>query len=148
MAGEEDAREDGRSTCHNSKSKGQITSFNIVISTDLCWHKYDNNCHDVMLCISSVMGSLIFDFHFQVVRVNRQFNVIYVRGAVPGHTNTYVRVTDARRKVHETPPPFPTYFPETDDEGAEPSREWEEFSSVRLPDDGSLDFPNRYANKD
>lgn len=82
-------------------------------------------------------------FFFQVVRINRQFNVIYVRGAVPGHKNTFVRVTDAKRKPHTSPPPFPTYFPELDLE----ARDEEEFSSVQHPYDNSLYFPNKYTDK-
>jgi large subunit ribosomal protein L3 len=73
----------------------------------------------------------------KVVRVNHQFNVVYVRGAVPGHRNTYVRVTDAKRKPHMTPPPFPTFYPELD--GGHLKEE--EFSSVHLPHGNSLDFP-------
>ena len=80
-----------------------------------------------------------------MVRINQPFNVLYVRGAVPGHENTFVRVTDARRKPHLTPPPFPSYYPELDgrEEGGE--EEEEQFSSVHLPHSGSIDYPNRYA---
>ncbi len=40
-------------------------------------------------------------------RINYKYGVIYVHGPVPGHTNTIVRLTDARRK----PPPFQAPFP-------------------------------------
>jgi large subunit ribosomal protein L3 len=83
----------------------------------------------------------------QVVRVNQRFGVMYVRGAVPGHKNTFVRVTDARRKPHTAPPPFPTHYPELDNEGAGLREEGEEFSSVRLPQEDSLHFPDRYARE-
>lgn len=80
----------------------------------------------------------------QVFRINHRFNVIYVCGAVPGHTNTFVRVTDARRKPHTSPPPFPTFFPDLDS-----PREEEEFADadVHLSHHDSLDFPNKVANK-
>jgi len=46
-----------------------------------------------------------------VLRINHAFDVLYVSGAVPGHKMQYVRVTDARRSPHTSPPPFPTYIP-------------------------------------
>jgi len=44
--------------------------------------------------------------------VNHKYNVIYVKGPVPGHTNAYIRVTDARFKKPFTEAPFPTFIPE------------------------------------
>lgn len=72
----------------------------------------------------------------QVHRINHKFGVIYVCGAVPGHTNTFVRVTDAKRKPHTSPLPFPTYLPDQD--GPRPE---EEYADIHLPHDSSLDFP-------
>jgi large subunit ribosomal protein L3 len=91
-------------------------------------------------------GKRVTTPNLQVVRINQQFNVLYVRGAVPGHENTFVRVTDARRKPHLTPPPFPTYYPELDvrEEGGEGE---EQFSSIHLPHSGSIEYPNRYADQ-
>ena len=77
--------------------------------------------------------------------MNQRFNVVYVRGAVPGHRNTFVRVTDARRKPHVTPPPFPTFYPELDRQECE--GEGERYSSVHLPESDSLEYPNRYASR-
>ena len=89
-------------------------------------------------------------FIFRLCEINQRFNVIYVRGAVPGHGNTFVRVTDALRRPHVTPPPFPTYFPQLDGRGEEvegEEREGEDFFSVHLPQSGSVEYPNRYAGR-
>ena len=88
-----------------------------------------------------------------MVRVNPRFNVIYVTGCVPGHRNTFVRVTDAIRKPHETPPPFPTHFPELagaaeeeeEEEEAVGEGEGEGFAAVHIPHLASIEYPNRYA---
>ena len=34
--------------------------------------------------------------------------MLYVTGAVPGHKNSVVRITDAKRRQHECPGPLPT----------------------------------------
>ena len=85
-----------------------------------------------------------------MVRVNPRFNVIYVTGCVPGHRNTFVRVTDAIRKPHENPPPFPTHFPELagaaeEEEEEEAVGEGEGFAAVHIPHLASIEYPNRYA---
>ena len=50
-----------------------------------------------------------FSLFFQKVwRINHRFGVLYVNGAVPGHKNSVVRVTDAKRRQHECPGPLPT----------------------------------------
>ena len=41
------------------------------------------------------------------------------QGCVPGATNSIVRVTDAIKKTHEVPPPFPTYAPRDGEEPGE-----------------------------
>ena len=56
----------------------------------------------------------------KVLRINTRYNVIYVSGRIPGHVNTFVKITDAlRRKICiETDEdekkqigPFPTFYP-------------------------------------
>ncbi|KNC84210.1 50S ribosomal protein L3 [Sphaeroforma arctica JP610] len=49
--------------------------------------------------------------NLRVYRVEPRHNAIYVIGAVPGHKETYVRITDSRRKEFLQPPPFPTHIP-------------------------------------
>lgn len=44
--------------------------------------------------------------------MNHEHNVVYVKGPVPGHTNTYVRITDARMKPNFTEAPFPAVLPD------------------------------------
>lgn len=44
----------------------------------------------------------------KIWRINHRFGVLYVNGAVPGHKNSVVRVTDAKRRPHECPGPVPT----------------------------------------
>jgi len=61
----------------------------------------------------------------QIMRINMKYNVIYVRGSVPGPKNSIVYIFDTRlplRKLKEAPP-HPTYF---------------------LPEDGSLPFEDEY----
>jgi len=72
------------------------------------------------------MGSFL-----QVYRINHVFNVLYVKGQVPGHDGQYVKLRDGLWKPHssERPPPFPTYFSSKDHTLPE-----EEFSDdVQLP---------------
>ncbi|XP_046464128.1 39S ribosomal protein L3, mitochondrial-like [Daphnia pulex] len=51
-----------------------------------------------------------------IMRINMKYNVIYVKGTVPGATNSIVRIFDTLlplRKLKEAPP-HPTYFPPED----------------------------------
>ena len=75
----------------------------------------------------------------QVYRVNNRFNVIYVHGPVPGHKNTYVRVSDAKRRRHQTPPPFPTFIP--DPENPLPEEVYSD--DIHLPHEGTLEFADK-----
>lgn len=64
--------------------------------------------------------------------------MLYLKGCVPGHESTPVRVTDARRKPHKSPPPFPTYFLDADTEIDE-----ECFSDeIHRPGEPSIEFPS------
>nr|CAG4638493.1 EOG090X07HN [Cyclestheria hislopi] len=52
----------------------------------------------------------------QILRINMKYNVIYVKGTVPGATNSIVNIFDTflpLRKPKEAPP-HPTYFPPED----------------------------------
>jgi large subunit ribosomal protein L3 len=51
----------------------------------------------------------------KVYRINHVFNVLYVKGAVPGPRMQYVRVTDAKRKPHPSQSPFPTHITSQDE---------------------------------
>nr|CAG4637064.1 EOG090X07HN [Ceriodaphnia reticulata]SVE72981.1 EOG090X07HN [Ceriodaphnia reticulata] len=52
----------------------------------------------------------------KIMRINMKYNVIYVKGTVPGPTNSIVQIFDTLlplRKLKEAPP-HPTYFPPED----------------------------------
>lgn len=55
----------------------------------------------------------------RILKIDHALNVVYVRGAVPGHENTVVRITDAKSLKRELwkakdaeALPFPTYIPD------------------------------------
>jgi len=57
----------------------------------------------------------------QIMRINKKYNVIYVRGTVPGPRNSIVYIFDTllpRKKLQEAPP-HPTYF--TPEDGSLPT---------------------------
>nr|CAG4647105.1 EOG090X07HN [Megafenestra aurita]SVE92435.1 EOG090X07HN [Megafenestra aurita] len=57
-----------------------------------------------------------FNKGLKVMRINTKYNVIYVKGSVPGATNSIVQIFDtilSRRRLTEAPP-HPTYFPPED----------------------------------
>merc|ERR1711991_872967 len=54
-----------------------------------------------------------------VYKVDTEDNLVFIKGCVPGATNSIVRVTDAIKKTHEVPPPFPTYVPRDGEEPGE-----------------------------
>lgn len=47
----------------------------------------------------------------QVYKIDTRWNVIYVRGCVPGHRGSLLGMIDAKRRALATPPPFPTAPP-------------------------------------
>uniref|UniRef100_A0A2R9AZ46 Large ribosomal subunit protein uL3m n=1 Tax=Pan paniscus TaxID=9597 RepID=A0A2R9AZ46_PANPA len=52
-------------------------------------------------------------------RINTKHNIIYVNGSVPGHKNCLVRVRDSKLPAYKDLGknlPFPTYFPDGDEE--------------------------------
>ncbi|XP_053322314.1 39S ribosomal protein L3, mitochondrial [Spea bombifrons] len=54
----------------------------------------------------------------KVWRVNTKYNIIYLNGSVPGHTNCLVKVTDTKIEVkrkNENQLPFPTFFADGDE---------------------------------
>ncbi|MBN3305541.1 RM03 protein, partial [Amia calva] len=66
------------------------------------------------------MGNIYKTNHgLKVWRVNTKYNIIYVHGSVPGHRNCIVKVGDSilpsRVGMNKTPP-FPTFFPDGDEE--------------------------------
>lgn len=70
------------------------------------------------------------------MRVNTKYNILYVKGAVPGHKNQFIRITDAIFKPLQEAPPYPTYFPQRDKDVAE-----DLFApDVHKPSDGTLEF--------
>ena len=74
----------------------------------------------------------------KVYRINYRFGILYINGAVPGHKNTYVRVTDAKRVPHTSPPPFPTFIPSPD---SPPLPEEAYSAEVHASHEPSLTFP-------
>ncbi|XP_060036231.1 large ribosomal subunit protein uL3m isoform X1 [Erinaceus europaeus] len=58
-------------------------------------------------------------FGLKVWRINTKHNIIYVNGSVPGHKNCLVKVKDSKLPAHKDLSqnlPFPTYFPDGDEE--------------------------------
>lgn len=53
-----------------------------------------------------------FNRGLQIVRINTKYNVIYVRGTVPGATNSYVQIMDTKLPLRKPKvvPPHPTHF--------------------------------------
>lgn len=60
----------------------------------------------------------------RILRMNTRYNVIYVKGRIPGHVNTFVKIQDTRNGKHRPNTeeeskrligPFPTYQPELED---------------------------------
>ncbi|KAG7458045.1 hypothetical protein MATL_G00233710 [Megalops atlanticus] len=66
------------------------------------------------------MGNVYDTAHgLKVWRVNTKYNIIYVKGSVPGHRSCLVKVRDSilpSRLEHIQNPPFPTYFTDGDEE--------------------------------
>ncbi|XP_032122581.1 39S ribosomal protein L3, mitochondrial isoform X2 [Sapajus apella] len=55
----------------------------------------------------------------KVWRINTKHNIIYVNGSVPGHKNCLVKVRDSKLPAYKDlckNLPFPTYFPDADEE--------------------------------
>nr|CAG4650205.1 EOG090X07HN [Sida crystallina] len=54
-----------------------------------------------------------FNRGLQIVRINLKYNIIYVKGTVPGATNSHVQIMDTilPHKKFKEAPPHPTYFP-------------------------------------
>lgn len=48
----------------------------------------------------------------QVLQIDAGLNCLFVRGAVPGHDNQVIRITDSpgNKFTRETAPPFPTFI--------------------------------------
>lgn len=58
-------------------------------------------------------------FGLKVWRINTKHNIIYVNGSVPGHKNCLVKVRDSKLPAYKhlgKNLPFPTYFPDGDEE--------------------------------
>ncbi|TDH70991.1 hypothetical protein CCR75_005300 [Bremia lactucae] len=45
-----------------------------------------------------------------IAKIDVDRNLLYVKGSVPGNNGGIVRVTDARKKIAETPLPYPTFM--------------------------------------
>jgi len=56
---------------------------------------------------------------------------------------TYVRVTDANRKPHSTPPPFPTFVADPHS----PLLEVVYYDDIHIPHDPTLEFPDKTQEK-
>ncbi|KAK2560711.1 39S ribosomal protein L3 [Acropora cervicornis] len=50
-------------------------------------------------------------FAVRVLRINTNYNVLYIHGECPGKKGGFIVINDAWKK-HSHPPPFPTYFPD------------------------------------
>lgn len=47
----------------------------------------------------------------QVYKIDTRWNIVFVKGCVPGGIGNIVKVSDARRKPHAVTPPYPTSKP-------------------------------------
>jgi len=43
-------------------------------------------------------------------KIDTKHNLLYVKGPVPGAPGSYIRVRDAKNKLHQSIPPYPTYL--------------------------------------
>jgi len=79
----------------------------------------------------------------KVFRIVPEFNIIMVRGQVPGPTNGFLIIRDNQRwsDFPGGPPPFPTYFPPEEEKIDDGS--WKNLyaDQVAQPTDPSLEFP-------
>ena len=75
----------------------------------------------------------------QVCRINHRYNVLYVKGAVPGHDNQYIKVIDTIARKPAILPPFPTYI----DDANEPLPEEEFADFIHKPFEPSLEYPDK-----
>ena len=51
--------------------------------------------------------------------MNTRHNVLYIHGQIPGHGNSLIKIKDTflpSKKLQKDAPPFPTYYPEEDEE--------------------------------
>ena len=71
--------------------------------------------------------------------MNHKYNLIYVKGPVPGHKNAYIRVTDARFKKTFTEAPFPTFIPELKQDLPEENYA----DNVHIPHESSIVFEDK-----
>uniref|UniRef100_W5M040 Large ribosomal subunit protein uL3m n=1 Tax=Lepisosteus oculatus TaxID=7918 RepID=W5M040_LEPOC len=66
------------------------------------------------------MGNVYQTAHgLKIWRVNTKYNIIYVNGSVPGHRSCLVKIRDTVLPTHlktVQAPPFPTFFPDGDEE--------------------------------
>ena len=50
------------------------------------------------------------------MRINTKYNILYIKGPLPGEVGGYLKLRDAtNRKYPNEPPFFPTYFEDRDD---------------------------------
>nr|KAF6310844.1 mitochondrial ribosomal protein L3 [Myotis myotis] len=80
------------------------------------------------------------EFGLKVWRINTKHNIIYVNGSVPGHKNCLVKIKDSKLPAYKDfckNLPFPTYFPDGDDEEL-PENLYDE--NVCLPSAPSITF--------
>lgn len=80
------------------------------------------------------------EFGLKVWRINTKHNIIYVNGSVPGHRNCLVKIRDSKLPAYKDLGknlPFPTYFPDGDEEEL-PENLYDE--EVCLPSSPSVTF--------
>ncbi|KAF6100230.1 mitochondrial ribosomal protein L3 [Phyllostomus discolor] len=80
------------------------------------------------------------EFGLKIWRINTKHNIIYVNGSVPGHRNCLVKIRDSKLPAYKDfgkNLPFPTYFPDGDEEEL-PENLYDE--DVCLPSSPSVTF--------
>jgi len=50
-------------------------------------------------------------FNLQVMKINTEDEILFIRGSIPGPKGSWVEIRDSEAKPHRLPPPFPTHTP-------------------------------------
>uniref|UniRef100_A0A6B2LBT8 Large ribosomal subunit protein uL3m n=1 Tax=Arcella intermedia TaxID=1963864 RepID=A0A6B2LBT8_9EUKA len=56
-------------------------------------------------------GDRITVQNLQLLKINTEDNILYIRGCIPGNKDSWVEVRDALKRPPRIPPPFPTHLP-------------------------------------
>lgn len=54
-------------------------------------------------------GKVALTYNLQIIKINVEDGILAIKGGIPGAKGSWIRITDAVKKPHRIPPPFPTY---------------------------------------